>query len=44
MHALDGALPVSELRVLPGEGHVATYTAPELFAAEVLGFLKTETG
>lgn len=40
MHALDGALPHSELRVLAGQEHVAAQTAPDLLAAEILRFLR----
>jgi len=39
MHALHNALPHSELRILPGQGHLATHTAPELLAREIIGFL-----
>jgi pimeloyl-ACP methyl ester carboxylesterase len=39
MRALHRALPHSELRVLPGQGHLATHTAPELLAREIIGFL-----
>lgn len=37
--ALDKALPNSRTAVLPGQQHVAMYTAPGLFAREVLSFL-----
>lgn len=37
--ALDAALPDSRLVVLPGQGHVAMTTAPDLFLREVVGFL-----
>jgi len=40
MDALDAALPHSELRLLPGQGHLATHTAPELLARETLRFLR----
>jgi pimeloyl-ACP methyl ester carboxylesterase len=39
MDALHAALPDSELHVLAGQGHLATHTAPETLAAEILGFL-----
>lgn len=39
MRALDGALPQSELRILAGQGHLATHTAPDLLASEILRFL-----
>lgn len=39
MCALDGALPNSELRILAGQGHLATHTAPDLLANEILGFV-----
>jgi pimeloyl-ACP methyl ester carboxylesterase len=39
MHALDAALPHSELHALAGQGHLATHTAPELLASETLRFL-----
>ena len=37
---LDSALPHSRLRVLAGQGHVATQTAPDLLAGEILEFLE----
>jgi pimeloyl-ACP methyl ester carboxylesterase len=37
--AVDAALPSCRLVSLPGQRHAAMDTAPELFAAEVLGFL-----
>ncbi|WP_158617038.1 alpha/beta fold hydrolase [Corallococcus exercitus] len=37
--ALAKALPHASLRVLPGQGHVAHVTAPELLAREVEAFL-----
>lgn len=36
---LRAALPNSRIAVLPGQQHIAHYTAPELFAAEVVRFL-----
>lgn len=39
MYALDNALPNSELRILAGQGHLATHTAPELLAGEIISFL-----
>ena len=35
-------LPNPRLTVLPGQGHAAIMTAPELFTAEVVRFLETE--
>jgi pimeloyl-ACP methyl ester carboxylesterase len=40
VRALHTALPNSNLRTLAGQGHLATHTAPELLAGEVIGFLK----
>ncbi len=37
--ALHAALPNSRLAVLPGQQHIAMYTAPELFARAVIDFL-----
>ncbi|HLV35050.1 MAG TPA: alpha/beta hydrolase [Spirillospora sp.] len=34
------ALPSSRIRVLPGQQHIAHYTAPDLFASEVKAFLR----
>lgn len=42
MEELGAALPDSRLRPLPGQGHLATHTAPELLAAEILGFLDAD--
>jgi pimeloyl-ACP methyl ester carboxylesterase len=39
MEALHAALPNSRLHALAGQGHLATHTAPELLAAEILAFL-----
>jgi len=39
MHALHTALPHSELRILADQGHLATHTAPELLAGEIISFL-----
>ncbi len=39
MHALHSALPNSELRILAGQGHLATHTAPELLAGQIISFL-----
>jgi pimeloyl-ACP methyl ester carboxylesterase len=36
---VDAALPNSRLRVMPGQAHMAMYTAPELFRQEVIAFL-----
>jgi pimeloyl-ACP methyl ester carboxylesterase len=37
--ALHSALPQSELRILTDQGHLATHTAPELLAGEIINFL-----
>jgi len=37
--AVDDALPNSRTAVLPGQQHIAMYTAPDLFLHEVLAFL-----
>jgi pimeloyl-ACP methyl ester carboxylesterase len=39
MRALGGALPNSELHILAGQGHLATQTAPDLLAGEILRFI-----
>jgi pimeloyl-ACP methyl ester carboxylesterase len=39
MRALDGALPNSQLHILAGQGHLATQTAPDMLAEEILSFL-----
>jgi pimeloyl-ACP methyl ester carboxylesterase len=39
MRALHSALPHSELRILANQGHLATHTAPELLAREIISFL-----
>ena len=36
--ALEAVLPKGRIVVLPGEGHIAHRTAPELFAREVVQF------
>jgi pimeloyl-ACP methyl ester carboxylesterase len=36
---LDKALPDSRIAVMPGQAHIAMYTAPDLFLHEVLTFL-----
>jgi pimeloyl-ACP methyl ester carboxylesterase len=41
IRALDGALPNSELHILAGQGHLATQTAPDLLAEEILRFLRS---
>lgn len=40
--AISGALPNCKTAVMPGQGHLAMYTAPDLFLREVLGFLLAE--
>ena len=39
---LAAALPGARVVTLAGQGHVAMLTAPELFAAEVLRFLRSD--
>lgn len=41
---LAAALPDARVRELPGQGHVAMLTAPEMLVAEVLGFLQAQPG
>lgn len=36
---LDEALPNSQISVMPGQEHIAMYTAPQLFLNELLAFL-----
>jgi len=36
---IDKALPNSRIAVMPGQTHIAMYTAPDLFLREVLTFL-----
>jgi pimeloyl-ACP methyl ester carboxylesterase len=43
LHNANGvasALPEARVAVLPGQQHDAMYTAPELFAEQVIQFLK----
>jgi pimeloyl-ACP methyl ester carboxylesterase len=40
--AVDAALPNSRIAVMPGQQHIAMYTAPELFLNEVLRFLSED--
>jgi len=42
--ALQAAIPDARLVVLPGVGHVINLEAPEVFDAEVRGFLRTVEG
>lgn len=37
--AVAAALPQDQLTTLPGQGHLAMYTAPDLFLEKVIGFL-----
>jgi pimeloyl-ACP methyl ester carboxylesterase len=39
---INASLPNSRIAVMPGQKHVAMNTAPELFTAEVIGFLTDE--
>ena len=36
---VDAALPNSHMAIMPGQQHIAMYTAPHLFLHEVLTFL-----
>jgi pimeloyl-ACP methyl ester carboxylesterase len=40
MDRLHATLPNAELRILTGQGHLATHTAPDLLAGEILRFLE----
>jgi pimeloyl-ACP methyl ester carboxylesterase len=40
MTRLQATLPEAELRILAGQGHLATHTAPELLAEEIGSFLE----
>lgn len=40
MDRLHTTLPQAELRILTGQGHLATHTAPELLAGEIVSFLE----
>jgi len=40
MTRLQTTLPQAELRILAGQGHLATHTAPELLAAEIVSFVE----
>ena len=42
--ALAGGVPDARVVTLAGQGHVAMLTAPDLFAAEVLAFLRSPAG
>jgi pimeloyl-ACP methyl ester carboxylesterase len=42
MTHLQTSLPQAELRTLAAQGHVATHTAPELLAEEIVGFLQRQ--
>ena len=42
-HAVAAALPNAQTVVLPGQGHVAMDSAPDLFMTEVLQFLRSDT-
>ena len=39
VEAVNAAMPNSRIVVLPGQQHIAHYTAPDLFAREVMSFL-----
>jgi pimeloyl-ACP methyl ester carboxylesterase len=41
--AAHAALQNSRVELLPGQGHGAMTTAPEMFLAKVLAFLEDET-
>jgi pimeloyl-ACP methyl ester carboxylesterase len=40
MTRLQTTLPQAELRILAGQGHLATHTAPELLAEKIVSFLE----
>ncbi len=40
MARLQKPLPQAELRILAGQGHLATHTAPELLGKEIMSFLE----
>ncbi|HUZ28923.1 MAG TPA: alpha/beta hydrolase [Solirubrobacteraceae bacterium] len=42
MTRLQATLPQAELRILAGQGHLATHTAPELLAEEIVSFLERQ--
>ncbi len=42
MARLQATLPQAELRTLAGQGHLATHTAPELLAEEIVSFLSRQ--
>jgi pimeloyl-ACP methyl ester carboxylesterase len=35
-------LPQAELRTLPGQGHLATHSTPELLTEEIVSFLERQ--
>jgi pimeloyl-ACP methyl ester carboxylesterase len=37
--AVDAALPNSRIVIMPGQQHIAMYTAPDLFVRELIRFL-----
>jgi pimeloyl-ACP methyl ester carboxylesterase len=39
IEVVNAALPNSRIVVMPGQGHIAMDTAPDLFLREVLSFL-----
>jgi pimeloyl-ACP methyl ester carboxylesterase len=43
MTRLQTTLPQAELRILAGQGHLATHTAPELLAEEIVSFLERQS-
>ena len=42
MTRLQATLPQAELRILAGQGHLATHTAPEILAEEIVSFLERQ--
>ena len=42
MTRLQTTLPQAELRILAGQGHLATHTAPELLTEEIMSFLERQ--
>ena len=43
MTRLQTTLSHAELRILAGQGHLATHTAPELLAEEIVSFLERQS-
>jgi pimeloyl-ACP methyl ester carboxylesterase len=43
MARLQTTLPQAELRILAGQAHLATHTAPELLTEEIVSFLECQS-